>query len=365
MLAAANLYSGEQTLTPLLTALRMWQMQQHDANPPLNALRQRDSAGYTALHYAAGCGNADGIAALLQCERALVQQQRQQQYRGGYLSGYNISGANRYSSPVRTSSVTAAIAAVAADVSGSSSDSKSVVNLADSPPVDLTAASSGSPCYSDRDTSSSRDDAAAAAALAVAAAAEAEEAAAAAVAELPWPMEPSLQSLVNIAASKAENCVTALHLAAVDGHVEAVKALLQRGASPHRADAAHWTPIYYAATAPTKSTSSSSSSSSSSGSSSNRAAIGAAATAAASNKEAVVLELFKVEPRKQLQDLGRALSSEESRANTYVASVMRCIAALPDFYDQVSHATHSDMRVYTTATVVLMRMRFGSVGFVY
>jgi Ankyrin repeats (many copies)/Ankyrin repeat len=341
MLAAANLYPGERTLTPLLTALRMWQMQKRDANEPLNALRLRDSAGYTALHYAAGCGNADGIAALLHCERALVQQQRQQQqqqYRGGYLNGYNLG--NRYSSPVRTTgSVTAAIAAVAADVSGSTSastGSKTVVNLTDSPV--LTAASSGSQ-RSDRDSSS--DDTAAAvaaaaatAALAVAAAAEAEESAAAAVAELPWPTEPSMQALVNIAASKAENSVTALHLAAVDGHVDAVKALLERGTSPHRADAARWTPIYYAAAVPTKSTSGSSSSSKRAASSSGSST--AVATAAA-NKEAVVLELFKVEPGKQLQDLGRALSFEETRANTYVASVMRCIAALPDFYDQVSH----------------------------
>ena len=105
--------------------------------------------------------------------------------------------------------------------------------------------------------------------------------------------------------------------------MSSLQALLERGASPHRGDVADWIPIYYAAAVIFSSKGSSSSSSDGDASSSDKLG-------------KTVLALFPVDSQEQLAALGRAVSAGDR--NDYVIAVMKCVANLPDFFDQVRAA---------------------------
>eukprot|EP00903_Cladosiphon_okamuranus_P014905 g13802.t1 len=116
----------------------------------------------------------------------------------------------------------------------------------------------------------------------------------------PWWDDPA--AMIN--SGDADNEASPLHLAAAISHKEMVTLLLTEGANPVLEDRQGWTPVMYADFD--------------------------------GRKEGAVLELLHHEPERQLEALGRVLSSREGRNQSRIVEVVRNLVTVPSFFSLVN-----------------------------
>eukprot|EP00752_Nemacystus_decipiens_P016811 g15043.t1 len=116
----------------------------------------------------------------------------------------------------------------------------------------------------------------------------------------PWCDDPA--AMIN--SGDADNEASPLHLAAAISHKEMVTLLLNEGANSVLEDRQGWTPVMYADFD--------------------------------GRKEGAVLELLQHEPERQLEALGRVLSSREGRNEGRIGEVVRNLVTVPSFFSLVN-----------------------------